>query len=66
MFDRRFYREIRNWFAALSKFRRYVLFISSIGVPATADSAYNIVAVGSLVANVFSRSSKFSHIHGTQ
>jgi hypothetical protein len=34
MFDRRFYREIRNWFAALSKFRRYVLFISSIGVPA--------------------------------
>jgi hypothetical protein len=34
MFDRRFYREIRNWFAALSKLRRYVLFISSIGVPA--------------------------------
>jgi putative methionine-R-sulfoxide reductase with GAF domain len=34
MFDRSFYREIRNWFAALSRFRRYVLFISSIGVPA--------------------------------
>jgi len=35
MFDRRFYREIRNWFAALSKLRRYVLFVSSIAVPAT-------------------------------
>ena len=35
MFDRQFYREIRNWFAALSKFRRFVLFISSIAVPAT-------------------------------
>lgn len=34
MFDRQFYREIRKWFAALSKFRRYVLFISSIVVPA--------------------------------
>jgi hypothetical protein len=34
MFDRRFYREIRNWFASLSKLRRYVLFISSIAVPA--------------------------------
>ena len=34
MFDRRFYKEVRNWFASLSKLRRYVLFVSSIGVPA--------------------------------
>lgn len=34
MFDRKFYREIRKWFASLAKFRRYVLFISSIFVPA--------------------------------
>lgn len=34
MFDRSFYREIRNWFAALTRFRRYVLFISTITVPA--------------------------------
>ncbi|QQO21862.1 hypothetical protein JJB98_18940 [Bradyrhizobium diazoefficiens] len=34
MFDRKFYREIRRWFTSLAKFRRYVLFISSIFVPA--------------------------------
>jgi hypothetical protein len=33
VFDRQFYREIRTWFVALSKFRRYGLFISSIAVP---------------------------------
>lgn len=35
MFDRRFYREVRNWVASLSKLRRYVLFISSILVPSS-------------------------------
>jgi hypothetical protein len=34
MFDRSFYREIRTWFASLTRFRRYVLFISTITVPA--------------------------------
>ena len=33
MFDRTFYREIRNWFASLSRLRRYILFISTIAVP---------------------------------
>lgn len=33
MFDRAFYREIRNWFASLSRLRRYILFISTIAVP---------------------------------
>jgi putative methionine-R-sulfoxide reductase with GAF domain len=34
MFDRVFYREVRNWFVSLTRFRRYVLFISTIAVPA--------------------------------
>ncbi|TYL87787.1 hypothetical protein [Bradyrhizobium cytisi] len=34
MFDRKFYREIRKWFGALARFRRYALLISSILVPA--------------------------------
>ncbi|MGX1363677.1 GAF domain-containing protein [Bradyrhizobium elkanii] len=33
MFDRKFYREIRHWFASLAKFRRYALLISTIVVP---------------------------------
>jgi plasmid maintenance system killer protein len=34
MFDRVFYREVRKWFVSLTRFRRYVLFISSVAVPA--------------------------------
>jgi membrane protein insertase Oxa1/YidC/SpoIIIJ len=34
MFDRLFYREVRNWFVSLTRLRRYVLFISSVAVPA--------------------------------
>jgi hypothetical protein len=34
MSDQRFYREVRNWFVSLTKFRRYVLFISSVATPA--------------------------------
>lgn len=33
MFDRRFYREIRSWVASLAKFRRFILFISTIIIP---------------------------------
>jgi hypothetical protein len=34
MFDRRFYREVRKWFASLAQLRRYVLFIATVIVPA--------------------------------
>lgn len=34
MFDRKFYREIRNWIAALARFRRFALLLSTIVFPA--------------------------------